>query len=285
MPKSKDVNHVTKGRLTADEAEKLFSTVDDTGHTDVERARMQRKRRKEVGHGVDIDPLAGVDPSGSDVEQRISRTAIFLIVTVMAIVLAAQIGSGLLRRYNTATLAEEASVTTVVTAMGGGVEWGEGFTQFSPEFTVQEADENTHRIEVSVVDVSSDDELQCFAASQIQAAAFSTNALLNPNINTVIYHVSVHRDEEGNFQHQSFFGFLQPKGAVRPFMTFVWTKVGTDDGVRFNCTITGVDDEIEERLRKSITSKGFMSRVVGDEGDEKDAKDVEGTTTRSEESK
>ena len=36
---------VQRGALSADEAEKLFSTVDHTGHSDEERARRQRAHR------------------------------------------------------------------------------------------------------------------------------------------------------------------------------------------------------------------------------------------------
>ena len=65
---------------------------------------------------------------------------------------------------------------------------------------MQEADENTGRIEVTVVDSTSSSALECFSSSQVQATAFSVNALLNPNIDTVVYHVSVHADEDGAMQ-------------------------------------------------------------------------------------
>lgn len=262
MPKTTEVTRRTKNALTAEQAEELFTTVDETGHTDAERARIQRKRRKEKGHGVEIDPLAGEDPSGSDVDTHITRTAVGFVLVFLVLVTAIQVGWGYVRRVRTASLADDASVRSVVSAMSIGVEWGDGFTQFPAEFTVQEADENTHRIEVSVVNTTASDDLDCFASSQIQAAAFSVNALLNPDINTVIYHVNVRRDESGKFQRSQFFDFLSPTGPTEPFATFIWTKAATEDGVRFNSVITGVDSETQEKLRSSVTSKSTPEKVI-----------------------
>jgi hypothetical protein len=46
-------------------------------------------------------------------------------------------------------------------------------------------------------------------------------------------------------------------------MTFIWTKNTTNDGqVRFNCTITGVDDDLQKTLRQQILSQ---KPVVEDE--------------------
>ena len=159
---------------------------------------------------------------------------------------------------------------SVVSALTMGVEWGGGFTQFPSEFTVHEADENTHRIEVTVTDSASSSELDAFSTAQVQASALSVNALLNPNIDTVVYHVKVRRDDSGRFQKSRFFGFLRPTGAASPFMTFVWTKTTAENGVRFDCAITGMDQKTQESLHDTITSKStpatIISYVVGDNG-------------------
>lgn len=249
-----DIARVQRGALNADEAEALFSKVDETGHTDEERARRQRLRRKSKGVSVDIDPLAGEDPSGSTVERTITKTSVGFVVVFLVAVVAAQIIFGLVRRANTANLSENVNVSNVASALRGGVEWGDGFTQFPTDFSVQEADENTGRIEVSVTDTSSENALECFAGSQVQATAFSVNALLNPNINTVVYHVYVHLDDQGHIEHSSFFGFFKPTGAVYAFITFTWTKTQSANGVNFSCTISGIDDSLQALIRDQITT-------------------------------
>lgn len=243
-----------RGALTADEAEELFSTVDHSGHSDEERARRQRARRREKGVSVDVDPLSGDDPSGSDVSKVITRTAVTFVLVFLVAVVSAQVIFGVVRRMNTAHLAETASVRTVADALRGGVEWGNGFTQFPEDFTVQEADENTGTIEVSVVDTGSSSALECFSTSQVQATALAVNALLNPNIDTVVYHVSVHVGADGRMQQSSFFGFLKPTGDVTSFMTFVWRKTQSATGVNFSCTITGIDETVQAELRDQVTT-------------------------------
>ena len=243
-----------RGALSADEAEKLFSTVDHSGHSDEERARRQRAHRREKGVSVDVDPLSGEDPSGSDVSKVITRTAVIFVLAFLVLVVAGQVAFGVVRRLNTAHLADTASVRTVADALSGGVEWGDGFTQFPADFTVQEADENTGRIEVSVIDTSSASALECFSTSQVQATALSVNALLNPNIDTVVYHVSVHVGEDGRMQQSTLFGFLKPTGDVASFMTFVWEKTQSATGVNFSCTITGIDETVQGELRDQVTT-------------------------------
>ena len=254
-----------RGALTADQAEELFSTVDHSGHSDEERARRQRAHRREKGVSVDVDPLSGDDPSGSDVSKVITRTAVTFVLVFLVTVVAGQVIFGVIRRVNTAHLADTASVRTVADALRGGVEWGDGFTQFPADFTVQEADENTGTVEVSVVDTNSASELQCFSSSQVQATALAVNALLNPNIDTVIYHVSVHTDADGHMQQSSFFGFLKPTGDVTSFMTFVWRKTQSASGVNFSCTITGIDDAVQEELRDQVTTSFTPVEVMGAE--------------------
>ncbi len=268
MAKTCEVTRTTRGALSGDEAEELFSVVDETGHTNEETARKQHRRRSELGTSVPVDPLAGEDPSGADTDRVITRSAILFVSVFLVVVVLVQVGWGYVRRVTTTTLAENASIRSVVSALNMGVEWGGGFTQFPSEYTVQEADEHTHRIEVTVTDSESSSELEAFSTAQVQASALSVNALLNPNVDTVIYHVKVRRNEAGRFQKTSFFGFLRPTGATSPFMTFVWTKTKTDDGVRFNCSIVGVDQQTEDRLRKAITSKStpgaIINYVIGD---------------------
>lgn len=276
MAKS-DIARIQRGALTAEEAEALFATVDETGHTNEETAAKERRRRKEYGHGVEVDPLAGDDPSGSNVEQVMTRTAVTFVAVFLILVVAGQISYGIARRIATANLSEHVTIETVASALQGGVEWGNGFTQFPEDFTVSEADENTHRITVTVVDTSSKNALECFAGSQIQASAFAVNALLNPNIDTIVYNVDVHMDERGEFQHSALFGFLKPTGDIKRLMTFVWTKVTTDYGVRFNCVITGVDaeteDQIRERITSSFTPSALLSSVLGNDDEESEEKD------------
>lgn len=248
--------------LSGEEAERLFATVDETGHTDEERATRQHARRREQGASVAVDPLAGDDPSGATTDRQISRTAFGFIVTLLVCVVVLQVGWGYVRRVTTATLAEDASMLSVMRAVKMGVEWGGGFTQFPSEFSVQEADEGTHRIEVTVVDSSSTSDLDVFATAQVQASALSVNALLNPNIDTVVYHVKVRRDEKGRLAHTHFFGYLRPTGTSTPLMTFVWTKTATEDGVRFDCAITGVDTALQASLHDAITSKSTPATII-----------------------
>ncbi|MDO4405042.1 MAG: hypothetical protein Q4C09_08400 [Atopobiaceae bacterium] len=270
MPRNPEVKRTMRGALSGEEAEELFTTVDETGHTNKERAKNQHSHREEKGTSLDIDPLAGEDPSGANTDRLITRSAIIFVTVFLFLVVISQVGWGYVRRVTTTTLAEDASMRSVVSALNMGVEWGGGFTQFPAEFTVQEADEHTHRIEVTVTDSTSSSELEAFATAQVQASAFSVNALLNPNIDTVVYHVRVRRDKQGHFQKSAFFGFLRPTGAATPFMTFVWSKRAADDGVRFDCTITGVDSATQERLHETITSKStpgaIISYVIGDNG-------------------
>ena len=265
MARNSEVARIQKGALTADEAEALFSTVDHTGHSDEERARRQRAHRKEKGVSLDIDPLSEDDPSGSNVGKVITKTAVSFVAIFLVLVVVGQVAFGVIRRSNTASLAEDANVRTVASALRGGVEWGDGFTQFPEDFSVQEADENTGRIEVTVIDTSSQNALDCFAGSQVQATAFAVNALLNPNIDTVVYHVNVHVGEDGKMQRSTLFGFLKPTGDVSSFMTFVWTKTQSESGVNFSCRITGIDDAVQEELRDQVTTSFTPVQILSSE--------------------
>ena len=183
---------------TPDEVEAIFSDVDETGHTNASKARKERTRRRARKAAVEVDPLSGDDPSGSNVGKTMTRAAIAVLIVLLVAVVVSQVACGLVRRAGTAQLAEHVDSASVNTALRNGVEWGDGFTQFPEDYTVLEANEESGTIEVSVVDTASKNELECLAGSQIQAAALSVNALLNPNINQVIYHVDVHID--GSFE-------------------------------------------------------------------------------------
>ena len=244
-----------------DQVEKLFSTVDDTGHSNEEKAAKQRTHRMKKGTPRDVDPLSETNPAGSDIEKLIRRTAMIFVLITLAVVVVAQVSCGVARRAATANLSQEVSYETVFQALEGGVEWGDGFTQFPDDFKVLEANERTHRVEVEVINTDTDNEMDCFAASNIQATAFSINALLNPEIDTVVYHVDVHQSEKGEPQRSQVFGFLKPTGDVKRFMTFVWSKHATESGVNFTSSITGVEpnlmNKLKDRVSMSVTENLF----------------------------
>ena len=242
----------------ASEVTKLFADVDETGHTNASIARKERHHRKKTGKALDIDPLADEDPSGSNVEKVIRKVATTFVVVVLVLVIVAQVSCGVVRRARTADLSNDVSVRTVTAALEGGVEWGNGFTQFPDDFTVDEADESTGRIEVTVIDTGSSDALECLSGSQIQATALAINSLLNPNINTVVYHVSVHEDENGKFQKSAALGLVKPTGDVKSFVTFTWTKnlSDTNNGFSWSCTISGIDSELAAKIKSQISSSG-----------------------------
>lgn len=271
--------------LTADEATELFSELDDSGVVDPLRARdasrrraVRDKARKEGGEEAvsqledderrrsrrthqKVDPLSMDDPSGSKVGEAITRTALICIIGVLVFVLGMQIVYGVGRRLNTANLSERTTVETVEHAMESGVEWGNGFTQFPEEFTVEEADERTGVVEVSVVDTSSKNELELLSNSQIQAAALATNALLNDKINRVMYNVFVRVDDDGNFVHDSFFGFIKGQGTQRAMLTFIWTKeiaAGTSN-IDWELRIVGMDDETAAKIQEQVNSVSSLA--------------------------
>ena len=249
---------------TPDEVEAIFADVDETGHTNASKARKEHGRRRARKAAVEVDPLSGDDPSGSSVGKVMTRTAVVVVAIMLVLVVLSQVACGLVRRAGTSQLAEHVDSASVSLALKNGVEWGDGFTQFPEDFSVQEADENTGTVEVTVIDTTSEDALECFAGSQVQASAFSVNCLLNPNINTVIYHVNVHMDENGKFKTAQLFGFLKPTGDVTSFITFVWSKTQSSTGVNFNCSITGVDETLEEELRDQVTTSFTPVAILND---------------------
>lgn len=251
-----------KHEMTPEEAEQLFSELDESGILDPNRGAGKEKKRRAR---VKIDPLSEQDPSGSQVSKTISRTAILVILGVFVFVLGMQIVYGVSRRLNTANLSDRANVDTVSQAMESGVEWGNGFTQFPALFEVDEASEKTGTIEVSVTDTDSKNELELLSNSQIQASALATNALLNERINRVVYNVYALVDSEGAFQHDRLFGFVPAQGMRRAMLTFVWTKAQSDSpsNIDWELKIVGMDDELAEAIQTQVNS---VSSLADDPG-------------------
>lgn len=237
-------------KLTDEEVVKLFSELDESGVVDPKRGRGR------AGHRVKIDPLSEQDPSGSHAGEAINRTAILVILGVLLAIVGMQVVYGVNRRLSTANLSESATASTVEHALATGVEWGNGFTQFPERFMVEEADERTGVVEVSVVDTSSKNELELLSNSQIQAAALATNALLNDKIDRVVYNVYVLVDRQGNYQHDTFFGFWKAKGYRRAMLTFIWSKQESENSsyIDWGLQIIGMDDDTAKQIQKQVNS-------------------------------
>lgn len=275
--------------MTPDEAEELFSELDASGVLDPDRAaaregRAKRRlfmrrtagatavaereaadRERSRARAGKIDPLSEQDPSGSQVGKTISRTAVVVILGVFVFVLGMQIVYGVSRRLNTANLSDRTNSETVEHAMESGVEWGNGFTQFPRDFTVDEASEKTGVVEVSVVDADFRNELELLSNSQIQASALATNALLNEKINRVVYNVYALVDESGAFQHDSLFGFIPARGARRAMLTFVWTKSQSSvpANIDWELKIIGMDDDLAEAIQEQVNSVSSLTENPG----------------------
>lgn len=252
-----------KHDMTPEEAEQLFSELDESGVLDPNRGEGTGKKKRR--QRVKIDPLSEQDPSGSQVSKTISHTAVLVILGVFVFVLGMQVVYGVSRRLNTANLSDRANVDTVSQAMESGVEWGNGFTQFPDLFEVDEASEKTGVIEVSVTDTDSKNELELLSNSQIQASALATNALLNEKINRVVYNVYTLVDAEGAFQHDRLFGFLPAQGTRRAMLTFVWTKAQSSNpsNIDWELKIIGMDDELAEAIQKQVNSVSSLAEDPG----------------------
>lgn len=226
-------------KLAPEEVEELFSKIDASG--------VVRSERSEPA----VDPLSDEDPSGSKVASSISRMGIAFIAGIIIFVVGMQVGYGVMRRLNTANLSDTVTTETVSRALEGGVEWGNGFTQFPAEFTVEEADELTGVVEVSVVSAEAENELELFSNSQIEAAALATNALLNDNINRVVYNVSAYVDEDGNIVAGNGEG-----QEARLIFTFIWTKNKSEasSNIDWGLRIVGMDEEIAGRIQTQVNS-------------------------------
>lgn len=226
-------------KLAPEEVEELFSKIDASGVVLTERSEPA------------VDPLSDEDPSGSKVASSISRMGIAFIAGIIIFVVGMQVGYGVMRRLNTANLSDTVTTETVSRALEGGVEWGNGFTQFPAEFTVEEADELTGVVEVSVVSAEAENELELFSNSQIEAAALATNALLNDNINRVVYNVSAYVDEDGNIVAGNGEG-----QEARLVFTFIWTKNKSEasSNIDWGLRIVGMDEEIAGRIQTQVNS-------------------------------
>lgn len=267
-----------KQKLTPDEVSELFSELDDSGVVELADRRSGRKKRagakaRTRKKRVQVDPLSEQDPSGSQVGRTISRTAALVMLAVLLLVVGMQIAYGVSRRLNTANLSERANQETVAHAMESGVEWGNGFTQFPANFTVDEANEKTGTVEVSVVDTDSRNELELLSNSQIQGAALATNALLNDKINRVVYNVYTLTDDEGNFQHDRFFGFVPASGTRRAMLTFIWTKQApaAASTIDWELKIIGMDDKLATAIQKQVNSVSALAERPGISQGELDA--------------
>lgn len=244
--------------LDADEAQRLFSELDDSGVIDpmlaVEGATARDERRR--ARRRHVDPLSDQDPSGSKVGQTITRTSVAVILVILAIVVGMQVVYGVSRRLSTANLSENVDVKTVDHAMQTGVEWGDGFTQFPATYTVDEANEKTGVVRVSVVNTDAKNELELLSSSQIQAAALATNALLNEKVNRVVYNVSTLVREDGSFARDRFFGFVPAQGAQKSILSFIWTKEHSGDAssIDWKLQIIGMDDEIAGKIQDQVNS-------------------------------
>ena len=265
-----------KNPLTPEEVTELFSEIDASGVLDptLAKKRTERMREKEAAakrgdkaalaqlrsedrasQTKQIDPLSEDDPSGSQVSHTITKTAMAVVIGILVLIVGMQIGYGVMRRLNTANLSESVSVDTVSTALKGGLEWGNGFTQFPLDFTVDEADERTGTVEVTVLDTSSANELELLSNGQIQAAALATNALLNDKIDRVVYNVHAYIDEDSRIQHDSFFGMFPAQGHQSAILTFVWTKSSSNaTSIDWKMRIVSMDDTIAERIQKQVNS-------------------------------
>ena len=269
-----------KAPLTSEEVVELFSELDESGVLDPDRKKDRAKRRSLFAHarknGGDeavsalvedgkksrrarraaIDPLSEQDPSGSQVGKTISRTGALVIAGVLLFVLGMQVVYGVNRRLNTANLSENVDRFTVEHAMESGVEWGNGFTQFPATFSVDEADESSGVVEVTVVDTDSANELELLSNSQIQAAALATNALLNEKIDRVVYNVCALVNRDGSYAHDRLFGFVPASGTRKTILTFIWTKESSQysNYIDWKLKIVGMDDSTTGKIQEQVNS-------------------------------
>ena len=158
-----------------------------------------------------------------------------------------------------------------------------GTSPHSWTFTVNAADERSGVVEVSVVDTDSANELQLFSNSQIQAAALATNALLNDNINQVVYNVSAKLDENGHITYDRFLGLLPASGEERAIFTFIWTKYrsGESSNIDWELRIIGMDEDIAARIQEQVNSVSSLIDTPGINQDDLDAQNEELELERS----
>ena len=194
--------------------------------------------------------------------KTISRTAIAVILLVFVAIVGMQVIYGVNRRLSTANLSENVDRSTVEHALESGVEWGNGFTQFPQRYVVDEADERTGVVEVTVTDTDSRNELELLSSSQI-AAALATNALLNDKVDRVVYNVCAMVKKDGTFAHDRLFGLLPAKGSRRAMLTFIWTKDPSQysNYIDWQLEIVGMDDATARKIQKQVNS---VSSLIDD---------------------
>lgn len=278
-----------KDQMTDEEVVELFSELDESGVLDPDRKKNRERRRSlfararkrggdEAVAGLAendkrsrrarraaIDPLSEEDPSGSNVGKTISRTGALVIFGVLFFVLGMQIVYGVNRRLNTANLSENVDRYTVEHAMESGVEWGKGFTQFPSTFNVDEADERSGTVEVTVVDTDSANELELLSNSQIQAAALATNALLNDKIDRVVYSVCALVNRDGSYAHDRMFGFIPASGTRKTILTFIWTKEPSpySSYIDWKLKIVGMDAPTASKIQEQVNSVSSLIESGG----------------------
>lgn len=271
-----------KEPLSPEEVTELFSEIDASGVLDPNRGKSGSKRRSPKR----VDPLSEDDPSGSNVSHTINRTAIGVVIAILVLVIGMQIGYGVMRRLNTANLSDNVTYDSVNAALQGGLEWGNGFTQFPATYNVDQADERAGTVEVTVLDTTSKNELDLLSNGQIQAAALATNALLNEKINRVVYNVDAYVDGNDNIQSDKLFGLLPAEGSRRSILTFVWTKNSSAESsnIDWQLRIVSVDDAIGKRIEKQVNSVSSLIEdpaITQNKIDEENAERAEAQKSRT----
>ena len=271
-----------KEPLSPEEVTELFSEIDASGVLDPNRGKSGSKRRSPKR----VDPLSEDDPSGSNVSHTINRTAIGVVIAILVLVIGMQIGYGVMRRLNTANLSDNVTYDSVNAALQGGLEWGNGFTQFPATYNVDQADERAGTVEVTVLDTTSKNELDLLSNGQIQAAALATNALLNEKINRVVYNVDAYVDGNDNIQSDKLFGLLPAEGSRRSILTFVWTKNSSagSSNIDWQLRIVSVDDAIGKRIEKQVNSVSSLIEdpaITQNKIDEENAERAEAQKSRT----
>lgn len=271
-----------KEPLSPEEVTELFSEIDASGVLDPNRGKSGSKRRLPKR----VDPLSEDDPSGSNVSHTINRTAIGVVIAILVLVIGMQIGYGVMRRLNTANLSDNVTYDSVNAALQGGLEWGNGFTQFPATYNVDQADERAGTVEVTVLDTTSKNELDLLSNGQIQAAALATNALLNEKINRVVYNVDAYVDGNDNIQSDKLFGLLPAEGSRRSILTFVWTKNSSAESsnIDWQLRIVSVDDAIGKRIEKQVNSVSSLIEdpaITQNKIDEENAERAEAQKSRT----
>ena len=81
----------------------------------------------------------------------------------------------------------------------------------------------------------------------------------------MVYNVYTLVDDDGNFQHDSFFGFVPAHGMRRAMLTFIWTKSqpSATSSIDWELKIIGMDDETAEAIQKQVNSVSSITEKPG----------------------